>query len=164
MELFSVAPLTAPETLIGKYLSYILFNALIGALLTGLVIWIMGIPMLGNWVDYALVLAVLLFTSLGVGFVISLISETEIQAVQYSMLFLLMSIFFSGFFLDLRLLREPMPILAWALPATYGIRMLQDIVLRGHSIPLLLFAGLAGIGLGLFLINLLLLKSKMEKN
>jgi len=164
MELFSVAPLTALETLIGKYLSYILFNALIGALLTMLVVQILGVPMLGNWINYVLALAILLFTSLGVGFFISLTSETEIQAVQYSMLFLLTSIFFSGFFLDLRLLRHPMQILAWALPATYGIRMIQDIMLRGHSIPLLVFGGISAIGVALFVVNLVLLRNKIEKN
>jgi len=164
MELFSVAPLTALETLTGKYLSYLLFNALIGALLTWLVVWVLGVPMLGNWTNYIIVLAILLFTSLGVGFAISLISETEIQAVQYSMLFLLMSIFFSGFFLDLRLLRHPMQNLAWVLPATYGIRMLQDVMLRGHSIPLLLFAGISIIGIALFVVNLFFLGRKMKKN
>lgn len=163
MELFRVSPLTAIEALFGKYFSYVLIDLLIAIALTALVVWIMGVPMLGNWVNYYLALTVLLFTSLGVGFLISLISETEIQAVQYSMLFLLTSIFFSGFFLDLRLLRHPMEFLAWALPATYGIRMLQDIMLRGHSIPLISFTGLTAIGLGLFLINLMLLRRKMER-
>jgi ABC-2 type transport system permease protein len=105
---------------------------------------------------------VLLFTSLGVGFLISLISETDTQAVQYSMLLLLASIFFSGFFMDLRLMSKPITILAWSLPATYGIRMLQDIMLRGSSMPLPVFMGIAIIGIILFLIDWMLLKKKME--
>jgi ABC-2 type transport system permease protein len=78
------------------------------------------------------------------------------------MLLLLASIFFSGFFLDLRLMREPITILAWSLPATYGIRMLQDIMLRGSSVPLLVFLGITSIGIVLFLIDWLLLRKKME--
>jgi ABC-2 type transport system permease protein len=97
-----------------------------------------------------------------VGFLISLISETDTQAVQYSMLLLLASIFFSGFFMDLRLMREPITILAWSLPATYGIRMLQDIMLRGSSVPLLIFLGIASIGIVLFVIDSLLLRKKIE--
>jgi ABC-2 type transport system permease protein len=112
--------------------------------------------------DYVLAVIILLFTSLGVGFFISLISETDTQAVQYSMLLLLASIFFSGFFLDLRLMREPITVLAWSLPATYGIRMLQDIMLRGSSIPLLIFMGIAAIGIALFLLDWILLRKKME--
>jgi ABC-2 type transport system permease protein len=78
------------------------------------------------------------------------------------MLLMLASIFFSGFFLDLRLMKAPITILAWSLPATYGIRMLQDIMLRGASIPLLICLGTAAIGIGLFLIDWILLRKKME--
>lgn len=162
IELFLVAPITAFETLIGKFLSYLLFEILLAGLITALAVWVLKVPMFGRWEDYVLVVVVLLFTSLAVGFLISLISQTDTQAVQYSMLLLLTSIFFSGFFLDLRLMWEPMRILAWSLPATYGIQMLQNVMLRGVPAPLLLLEGLALIGLGLFLINWLLLKRRME--
>ncbi len=162
IELFRVAPITAFETLIGKFLSYLLFEILLAGVITALAVWVLKVPMFGQWQDYALVVATLLFTSLAVGFLISLISETDTQAVQYSMLLLLASIFFSGFFLDLRLMWEPMKILAWSLPATYGIQMLQNVMLRGASAPPLLLEGLALIGLGLFLVNWLLLKRRME--
>jgi ABC-2 type transport system permease protein len=162
MELFRVAPLTALETLIGKFLSYLLFEILLAGVITTLAVWLLKIPMLGLWTNYAIAVVVLLFTSLGVGFLISLISETDTQAVQYSMLLLLASIFFSGFFLDLRLMWQPIKILAWSLPATYGIRMLQDIMLRGASIPPLLVEGLALIGIGLFILNWILLRRRME--
>jgi len=91
-----------------------------------------------------------------------LISQTDTQAVQYSMLFLLASIFFSGFLLDLRLMWQPMKVLAWSLPATYGIQMLQDIMLRGTSAPPILLGGLILIGTGLFIITWLLLRRRME--
>jgi ABC-2 type transport system permease protein len=161
MELFRIAPLTPGETLIGKYLSYMFFNVLVTALLTLLVVSVLGVPVLGSWGDYAIVMLVLPFASLGVGFLISLISDSEIHAVQYSMLFMLTSIFFSGFFLDLRLLWNPLKPLAWSLPATYGIRMMQDIMLRGYPMPVLVLWGLMGIGVVLFGLNLLLLRRKM---
>jgi len=162
MELFRVAPITALETLIGKVISYLSFEILLAGIITLLAVWLLKVPMYGLWTNYAIAVVVLLFTSLGVGFFISLISDTDTQAVQYSMLLLLASIFFSGFFLDLRLMWQPIKILAWSLPATYGIRMLQDIMLRGTSIPPLIVEGLALIGIGLFLINWILLRRKME--
>jgi ABC-2 type transport system permease protein len=162
MELFQVAPLTALETLISKYLSYLIFCIIIAAVLTALVVWGIGVPVLGSWVNYSLALLIVLFASLGAGFVISLTSETEIQAVQNSMLLLLMSIFFSGFFLDLRLLWQPMKVISWSLPATYGIRMMQDVMLRGYPLPLQVFEGIAAIGVALFLISYFLLKRKMD--
>jgi len=162
IELFRVAPISAFETLVGKVLSYLLFEILLAGVITFLAVWLLKVPMFGSWTSYALAVAVLLFTSLGVGFLISLISQTDTQAVQYSMLLLLASIFFSGFFLDLRLMWDPMKILAWSLPATYGIRMLQDIMLRGATAPALLLQGLALIGVGLFLVNWLILRKRME--
>lgn len=162
IELFRVAPISAFETLIGKFLSYLLFEILLAGVITFLAVWLLKVPMFGHWTNYALAVTVLLFTSLGVGFLISLISQTDTQAVQYSMLLLLASIFFSGFFLDLRLMWEPMKVLAWSLPATYGIRMLQDIMLRGASAPTLILQGLALIGVGLFFLNWLLLRQRME--
>jgi ABC-2 type transport system permease protein len=162
IELFRVAPISAFETLIGKFLSYLLFEILLAGVITFLAVWLLKVPMFGNWINYALAVIVLLFTSLGVGFLISLISQTDTQAVQYSMLLLLASIFFSGFFLDLRLMWEPMKVLAWSLPATYGIRMLQDIMLRGASAPGLLLYGLALIGVVLFFVDWLILRQRME--
>ena len=162
MELFRVSPLTALEILLGKFLTYLVFEMILAAIISGLIVWGLGIPMLGNWWHYALAVFIVLFTSLGLGFLISLISKTDTQAVQYSLLLLLASIFFSGFLLDLRLMRSPITFLAWSLPATYGIRMLQDIMLRGAPIPLMIFGGIALIGIVLFIIDWLILRKNIE--
>jgi ABC-2 type transport system permease protein len=162
MELFRVAPLTALETLLGKFVSYMVFEIFLAAVITVLAVYLLKIPMLGQWQDYAAALAIVIFTSLALGFLISLISQTDTQAVQYSMLVLLASIFFSGFFLDLRLMWEPIRVVAWSLPATYGIRMLHDIMLRGDLSPVNIFLGISGIGVALFLLDLLLLRRHME--
>lgn len=162
MELFRVAPLTALETLLGKFVSYMVFEILLAGIITALAVWVLKIPMLGQWQDYAAAIVIVVFTSLALGFFISLISQTDTQAVQYSMLVLLASIFFSGVFLDLRLMWEPVRVVAWSIPATYGIRMLQDIMLRGELSPTMIFLGIAAIGLGFFLLDWLLLRRHME--
>lgn len=162
MEWFRVAPISALETLIGKFFSYLFFEILLAGVITGLAVWVLGIPMLGNWWDYAAAVIILIFTSLALGFTISLISQTDTQAVQYSMLVLLSSIFFSGFILDLRLMSEPITAVAWSIPATYGIRMLQDIMLRGSLSAPIIFQGIMAIGIVLFLIDWLLLRRRVE--
>jgi ABC-2 type transport system permease protein len=162
MELFRVSPLSPFESLFGKYTSYLIFGGLIALIITSTIVLALRMPMLGEWGIYALVLLAMLFASLGIGFIISLISQTDTQAVQYSMFILLGSVFFSGFFLDLRYLWEPVRAISWALPATYGIRMLQNIMLRGASLDPILFPALIGIGLLLFLISWLLLRRVMR--
>jgi ABC-2 type transport system permease protein len=162
MELFRVAPITSLETLLGKYISYLLLGALLAAGISALVVLVLRVPMLGSWGNYAIVLFAVLFAALGAGFIISLLSETTSQAVQYSMLLLLFSIFFSGFFLDLRLMWESLRFLAWSIPATYGMRMLQEIMFRANPIDPLMLGGLLGIGVLLFLISWFLLRRQMR--
>jgi ABC-2 type transport system permease protein len=162
MELFRVAPITPFETLLGKYLSYMIIAALLATAITALVVLALHVPMLGDWRNYALVLLALMFASLGIGFIISLLSETTSQSVQYSMLVLLFSIFFSGFFLDLRLLWDKIRFLAYLVPTTYAMQMLQEIMFRASPIPNLLMAGLLGFGLVLFVISWILLSRQMR--
>lgn len=158
MELFRVSPLSAGETLFGKYLSYFIFGGILTAILTLLLVYVLRVPMLGDWFNYMLVVAAILFTSLGIGFVISILSKTDSQAVQFTMLVLLTSVFFSGFLMELSMIWEPVRVVSWALPTTYGIILLRDIFLRGNPADLFLLGGLFLIGVGLCLVSWLLLR------
>jgi ABC-2 type transport system permease protein len=161
VELFRVAPLTPAETLIGKYISYLLFGLVLGLVLILLLVYGLGVPLLGNWLTIAVILIFLLFASLGLGFVISLTALTDSQAVQYAMLVLLTTVFFSGFFLNLQMFIPAVRAVSWLLPATYGIEMLQNVMLRGQPINLLTLAPLAGMGFVLALIAWLLMRRMM---
>lgn len=162
IELFKTSPISSSEILLGKTISFFIFGVVIAAVITILVVFVLGTPMLGKWVDYAIAVSVLLLTSLAVGFFISLVSETDTQAVQFSMLLLLASIFFSGFFLDLRLMWEPMKAFSYILPATYGINIMHNVMLRGLPLPLVDIGGLATIGLVLFIADWLFLRRMMQ--
>jgi ABC-2 type transport system permease protein len=149
MEIFRVAPLSPIEIILGKYLSLGIFAIGVGEVLTLLTVYVLRVPMLGGWAMLSLVLSVLVFTSLGMGFIISLLSETTSQVVQYSMIVLLASVFFTGFFLGLESFHPFVQGVSWALPATYGNDLLRDIMLRGRrgDPRLLLYLALYGIGL-----------------
>jgi ABC-2 type transport system permease protein len=163
VELFRVSPISPGEVLVGKYASYMLFGGLLATLLTALLVFVMRVPMLGNWLNYVLVMFLLLFTSLGVGFVISLLSSTDSQAVQLAMLVLLASVFFSGFFMALYLLVPAVRVVSWMLPVTYGIQLLQQIMLRGQAPSLLLLGSLLAMGLALFVVAWFLLSRLMAR-
>ena len=76
-------------------------------------------------------IALVLVASLGLGLAIAVISDSERQAVQLSLLVLLASVFFSGFVLSISEFSEPVRAFAYSLPVTHGIRLIQDIMLRG---------------------------------
>ncbi|MCI0649711.1 MAG: ABC transporter permease [Chloroflexi bacterium] len=158
-----MAPISALETLLGKYLSYFIFISSLAAILTVLIVFVIRAPLAGEWWQYALVVATLIFTSLGLGFVLSLIAQTTSQAVQFSMILLLSSIFFTGFFLALDLLWTPVRVVSWLIPATYAIVLLQDIMLRGVFEGRDLLLSLAAFGLGFFVLAWILLRSRMAQ-
>ena len=154
LELFRVAPVSMLQVLLGKYLGYLLFIAMITAALVGLMIWPMalGVPFLGDALLFAGIVALFTVASLGIGFLISVYSKTDSQAVQLSMLVLLLSIFFSGFFLPLENFRSPINYIGYALPLTHGITSFQAIMLRGTAPSELTWALLGAIAVVTFVI------------
>jgi len=161
LELFRVSPISAAETLLGKYLSYMVFGIMIAAILGALLAFGLRVPMLGRWEDFAIVVVAVLFASLGLGFLISLTAQTESQAVQFAMIALLLSVFFSGFLLDLRYLLDPVKAVSYALPATHGAILLQNIMLRGNPLLTANILALFGIALILVLIDWLIMRRRM---
>lgn len=131
MELFRVSPLRATELVIGKVLAFGLLGGFLAAVSMALLIGVLGVPMLGAPVAVSGVIALLLLASLGLGLLISVVSDSERQAVQLSLLALLASMFFSGFVLRIEEFERPVQIAAYALPVTHGIALLQDLLLRG---------------------------------
>lgn len=162
MELFRVSPISSAETLSGKYISYLLFGIVLSAILTLLLYFGLKMPMNGAWLNYAIVILLVFFASLGIGFLISLLADTESQAVQISMIVLLLSVFFSGFMLDLRYLWGPVQVVSWFLPATYGTQLLQSVMLRGSGLNYLYAGALLGIGIFLLLVSWILLRRRMS--
>lgn len=177
VEIFRVSPVSAGETLIGKYISYLIIGLFLGIILTAILISDneislsaestlvigLGVPMLGQWANYLAVITLLLLAALGTGFVISLIVESDSQAVQYAMIVLLSSVFFSGFFLSIEAILPAVRTVSWMLPATYAILLLQDIMLRGNPGNPELLLGLAGIASALYIIAWLLFRRSMAR-
>jgi len=161
MELFRVSPLKPIEILFSKYFSYMFIGLLIAAILILAVRFGLNSTMLGSWMDMLIIVVLLLFASLGIGFIISFLSQTETQSVQLSMIALLFSVFFSGFFLDLRYLLFPVRYISYLLPATYGTQMMQNVMLRGMQIQLPSLVNLTIFGVVLFVLAWVFLRRTM---
>jgi ABC-2 type transport system permease protein len=153
MELFRVAPVSLAQVLLGKYLGYTLFIGIITVALISLLVFTpLAVPFLGSVALFVVLSLLFTLASLGIGFVISGWSSSDSQAVQLSMLVLLMSIFFSGFFLPLENFWAPIQAIGYALPLTHAIDGFQNIMLRGRSpsdftwLMLAIIAGLTFVG------------------
>ncbi|MFL5726997.1 MAG: ABC transporter permease [Chloroflexota bacterium] len=132
-ELFHVSPIRTGELVIGKVVAFGLLTAVIAAATFALLIFGLGVPMLGDWPALAGVVALLVLASLGLGMLIAAVSDSERQAVQLSLLLLLASVFFSGFVLGTDEFTEPVRSLTALLPVTNGIQLIGDVMLRGST-------------------------------
>ncbi|HEY6056468.1 MAG TPA: ABC transporter permease [Candidatus Limnocylindrales bacterium] len=150
MELFRVAPVSALEILLGKYLAFGILNGTIAAAVVGLLVGWFHIPLLASPIAIAAVLALLVFSSLGLGLFISVVSDSERQAVQLSLLVLLASVFFSGFVINIDEFIPAVRTAAFGIPVTHGIRLLQDFFLRGGTIFAWEFGALGLMGVVFF--------------
>ncbi|MDQ4076570.1 MAG: hypothetical protein M3220_10035, partial [Chloroflexota bacterium] len=78
-------------------------------------------------------------------------------AVQFAMLALLGVVFFSGFAMPLDSLRGPALFISYSLPATYGVQLFRDVMLRGKPGSDELLLVLSGMAVLFFVICLGLL-------
>jgi ABC-2 type transport system permease protein len=137
-------------------------SAITAAGLLAMLVLALDGPVIGSYAWVALILFLLILSSLGMGFLASQISSSVQQAVQIAMLVLLASVFFSGFAFSLDRIEWPVRAVSYALPVTYAINSLQDVMLRGFEPRLLDLSVLAGAGAALLLANILLLGRSMR--
>jgi len=134
LEQLMVTPVSRLGLMAGKIIPY----AVIGSIETFMVLCIMyyvfGVSIAGSLVLLGVFSLIFLFTALGTGLLISTVAENQMQAIQISVVFVMPSVMLSGFVFPL----ESMPLPIWAVgqlvPATYFIRILRGIILRGAGI------------------------------
>ncbi|NJN19723.1 MAG: ABC transporter permease [Oscillochloris sp.] len=140
-EIFRVAPVNMVQLLCGKYLGYTLFIGLATSVML-LAMVLLGVPLLGSLFSFAILTLLLTLASLGIGFLISAVSSSDSQAIQLAMITLLLSIFFSGFFISLDSFLPAALSVSYSIPMTHGVTGYQYLMLRGLNPPGLHWLGL----------------------
>ncbi|MEP7360310.1 MAG: ABC transporter permease [Chloroflexota bacterium] len=162
LELFKVSPVNSVELVLGKYVGLGIVSAIIATISVALLVFGLGVPLLGNIWLIALVIALLIAASLGIGLIISVVSGSERQAVQLCLLLLLASVFFSGFVLPVHEFREGVQYGAYTLPVTHGIKLLQDLMLRGDTTSWWQFGVLGALAAIFLILTVVLLRRTMR--
>jgi ABC-2 type transport system permease protein len=161
-EVFRVAPVSMIQLLLGKYLGYTLFIGVTAAVLIA-ALMLIGVPLLGNPLQFIALVLLLTLASLGVGFLISTISSSDSQAIQLAMITLLLSIFFSGFFIALDSFARPALALSYSIPMAHGVAGFQRLMLRGLPPSALTWSALGLIALVTFALVVLLTRRQFQK-
>lgn len=137
IEVFRVAPVSPFQILTGKFISFAVMLLALGALLIVLITQALGVPFINfdnNWILAAATLAVTIYASIGLGFLVAGLSRTESQAVQLSMILLLSSIFFTGFVVPLNNFAHFITYVSYLLPMTFGAENLQRVMLDNNGL------------------------------
>jgi ABC-2 type transport system permease protein len=133
IEVLRVAPIAASAILAGKLVALLVLVGGTAAVLLGLMVTVLHVPMLSDPAPVVLSMGFLAFASVCLGLALSVLAGSETQAVQLALLALLGSVFFGGFVLDLNDFAVPVRIVGNALPVTHGIQLAQDLFLRGDT-------------------------------
>lgn len=163
MELFRISPISTTEIILGKLLAFGVLATIISLATVGMLVGILKVPMLGDPLLLAGVLGLVTLASLALGLLVAVISDSERQAVQLSLLILLASVFFSGFVLPIEEFTAPVRTAGYLLPVTHGIRLGQDLMLRGWTNASWEFGALAAIAAVLLVIVWVLLRRNMVR-
>ena len=131
LETLLVSPLSRWGLMLGKLVPYLCIGMAMAFLLFLIMRFLFGIPIAGSVVAMLFATLVYVFALLSLGLLVATKAENQMQALQMSMVFMLPSVFFSGFVFP----RETMPPIFYALgsllPATYFISLMRAIILRG---------------------------------
>jgi ABC-2 type transport system permease protein len=137
LEQLVVTPVKPWELMLGKILPYTLL-AFANVLLASAIgrVWFQ-VEFAGSFPLLLGLAGLFLLSSLGLGLLISTVSQTQTQAMQLALFVMLPSIILSGFVFP----REGMPWLVRELglliPLTYFLRILRGIILKGVGVELL---------------------------
>lgn len=161
-EMFRIAPIKIPHVIIGKTFAYSVYVFVASAALAFL-LRLLNVPFASNILSFFLLIFLLTLASLGIGFLISAVSGSDSQAIQLTMLVLLLSIFFSGFFLPLSGFRELARPVTLILPLTHGLRGMQELMLIGRTPDTSVCIGLILIAIGSYGLVLFLVQRSFKK-
>jgi ABC-2 type transport system permease protein len=133
MESLLATPVQPLEVMIGKLAPFVIVGMIQTAVILLVARLLFGVPMEGGWAGLALGTTLFIIGSLGLGFLISTLTRTQLQAMQLSVFYLLPSILLSGFMFPFRGMPEWAQWLGTMIPVTHFLRVVRGALLKGQS-------------------------------
>jgi ABC-2 type transport system permease protein len=134
MESLLATPVRPAEVMAGKLAPYVLVGLIQTAIILTLARLLFHVPMVGGWSGLALGVMLFIVASLALGFLISTIARTQLQAMQLSFFYMLPSILLSGFMFPFRGMPEWAQALGSAIPVTHFLRVVRGALLKGQGL------------------------------
>jgi ABC-2 type transport system permease protein len=152
LEQLAVMPLRPADVFVGKIAPYFLVAAIDMAIVVVAGVWLFDVPFVGSVWVLALGAMLFLAVTLGIGVLVSSVSENQGQAIQLALMTLLPQVMLSGLIFPLSSMAAGVRWIGYVLPLTYFVRIARGVMLRGAGLEALWpsFAYLAVIGTVVF--------------
>lgn len=158
IEQLAVMPFKPKDVFIGKIAPYFLIASvdIVLVLLIGTLLF--DVPFNGPWPPLAVGAVMFLFVALGLGVLISSVSENQAQAIQLALMTVLPQIMLSGIIFPLSSMPAGIRWIGYLLPLTYFNAVAKGVMLRGAGfadlwVPLGLLALLGTVIFGLAVVR-----------
>jgi ABC-2 type transport system permease protein len=158
LEQLAVMPLRPRDVIVGKIAPYFLVGIIDMVVITAAGLLLFHIPFRGSWLVFATGSLLFLLAVLGIGVLISTLSQTQGEAIQLAIMTMLPQIMLSGMIFPLTSMPWGVRWISYLLPLTYFIPIVRGVFLKGTGIgalavPFLALALLAAVVLGLAILR-----------
>ena len=133
MESLLATPVQPLEVMVGKLAPYVLVGLVQAGLILLIAAGLFDVPMAGGWIGLSLGTALFITGSLALGFLISTVARSQLQAMQMSVFYILPSILLSGFMFPFRGMPGWAQTLGQLIPVTHFLRVVRGALLKGQS-------------------------------
>jgi ABC-type multidrug transport system permease subunit len=134
LEQLAVMPLKPRDVFLGKIVPYFGVAALDLAIVVSVGVGLFGVPFHGSLAVFALGALLFLFVTLGLGVLISSVSENQAQAIQLSLMVTLPQILLSGLIFPLSSIAVGVRWISYLLPLTYFNEIARGVMLRAEPL------------------------------
>lgn len=163
LEQLAVMPLRPRDVFVGKVAPYFLVAAADLVLVLAIGGLLFDVPFVGSPWLLALGSLLFLFVTLGIGVLISIVSENQGQAIQLALMTLLPQVLLSGLIFPLESMAPGVRWIGYLLPLTYFNQLARGIMLKGAPLDavVLPLSLLAALGLVVFSLAVLRFRSEL---
>ncbi|MEA5093249.1 MAG: ABC transporter permease [Acidaminococcaceae bacterium] len=137
MEQIIVTPITSAEFIIGKTMPSVILGFVNMILVTLISVFWFNIPVRGSIATLFVANGFYLMTTIGIGLLISTISDTQQQAMMSTFFFYLPAVLLSGFMFPIANMPEVVQAFTYLNPLRYFLIILRGIFLKGAGVTIL---------------------------
>jgi ABC-2 type transport system permease protein len=154
MESLLAMPISPFQIMLGKMLPYVVIAFLQAVLILSAGVVLFHVPVLGDLVLLGGLTTLFIITNLTVGYTLSTFAQSQLQAAQLSMVFMMPNMMLSGFMFPFAGMPGWAQAIGQCLPLTHFVRMVRAILLKGSALADLQFDALCLLALMLLTVTI----------